>query len=97
MGLPKGRTNNPHGRKRGSRNKNLEDIRSFVEGLINDNRAQIKLDMANLEPEKRLQIWERMLSYVLPKLQAIEAKMEFNQLSDEQIDTIIAELTKNIE
>lgn len=95
MGLSKGRTNNPAGRPRGSRNKNTEDLRFFVEGIINDNRAQIKRDLKELEPKSRLLILEKLMSYVLPKLQTVDQKINFDQLTDDQINSIISELTQD--
>lgn len=94
MGLPKGKTNNPAGRPPGARGKRSEDLRTFIEGIINENRRQLREDLQNIEPEKRLAILEKLLSYVLPKLQAVDTNVDFGKLTDEQLDRIIHELKK---
>lgn len=87
----KGKTNNPHGRPKGSKNKDKRDLREFIEEIVND-RTQIQNDLKALEPLERLQIIEKLMSYVLPKLRSVENKIDFAQLTDEQIDLIIKEI-----
>ena len=78
----KGKTNNPHGRPKGSKNKDKRDLREFIEEIVND-RTQIQNDLKALEPLERLQIIEKLMSYVLPKLRSVENKIDFAQLTDE--------------
>ena len=80
------------GRPKGVRNRDTEDLRRFLEDTLNDNREQIIKDLKKLDPKDRLQIIEKLLSYVLPRLQAIDQKVDFTQLSDEQIDLFIEKL-----
>lgn len=87
----KGKTNNPHGRPKGSKNKDKRDLREFIEEIVND-RTQIQKDLKALEPLERLQIIEKLMGYVLPKLRSVENKIDFGQLTDEQIDLIIKEI-----
>lgn len=87
----KGKTNNPHGRPKGSKNKDKRDLREFIEEIVND-RIQIQKDLKALEPLERLQIIEKLMGYVLPKLRSVENKIDFAQLTDEQIDLIIKEI-----
>lgn len=87
----KGKTNNPFGRPKGSKNKNTKDLREFLQDVVND-RTQIQKDLKALEPLERLQIIEKLMGYVLPKLRSVENKIDFAQLSDEQIDEIIQKI-----
>lgn len=87
----KGKTNNPHGRPKGSKNKDKRVLREFIEEIVND-RTQIQKDLKALEPLERLQIIEKLMGYVLPKLRSVENKIDFAQLTDEQIDLIIKEI-----
>lgn len=87
----KGKTNNPHGRPKGSKNKDKRALREFIEEIVND-RTQIQKDLKALEPLERLQIIEKLMGYVLPKLRSVENKIDFAQLTDEQIDLIIKEI-----
>lgn len=88
VGRPKG-TPKTGGRKRGTPNKVTQDLREWVSSLIDRNRLQVENDLKNLEPKDRLQILEKLMSYVLPKLQSVDQKINFDQLTDEQIDHII--------
>jgi hypothetical protein len=94
---PKGKTNNPNGRPKGSPNKITTDIRTWIQSLINNNRELFETDLKAVESKQRLYIMEKLLSFVVPKMQSIEAKTNFDNLTDEQLNTIIDELTKNSE
>lgn len=64
------------GRTKGTPNKSTEDFRNFVKELLSDNMDKIKTDIEKIEPEKRLMFFEKILSYVLPKMATVEIKEE---------------------
>jgi len=97
MGLKKGKTNNAAGRPKGIPNKVTSDLREWTKRLIEDNREQLEDDLEALEPKERWAIVEKLMQYSIPKMQATTAQIDFNMLSDEQLQTIINELTKNLE
>lgn len=66
-GLPKGRTNNPNGRPKGSRDKANAELKKRVQLFIDTNFDYINEDFAKLEPKDRLMFLEKLLAYVLPK------------------------------
>jgi len=84
------------GRGKGTPNKLTGDLRSWINELLDSNRLQIIDDMKKLEPQQRVMIFERLLSYAVPKMASVEAKIDFNNFTDEQLDKIIVELSKNI-
>jgi len=90
MGLKKGQTNNANGRPKGTPNRTTTEMKTWLSGLIDKNRRQIEKDLKKLEPHQRVAIFEKLLAYITPKMQATTA-----QLTDEQIDMIINELTSN--
>lgn len=95
--MNKGRTNNPAGRPRGTPNKVTTELREWIAKLIDDNRQQLEQDLRALEPHQRWQVIERLMQYTTPKMQSGEAKINLDQLTDTQLDTVINELSKNIE
>jgi hypothetical protein len=97
MGLKKGQTNNVAGRPKGKANKVTTEMRTWLSGLIDKNRRQFESDLKRLEAKDRLIIIERLIAYCVPKLQAIDGRIDLNKLSDEQMDVIISELTKQID
>lgn len=96
MGQRKGQTGNPHGRPKGTPNKVTTDLRIWINEILNKNRVQFENDLQNLEPQQRVAIFEKLLSYALPKLQSVEQKIDYNNLSDEQLDMIINQLTQDL-
>lgn len=68
MPQPKGKTGNPNGRPKGVPNKTTSTVRNWLVELINNNREQIEQDFRNIEPEKRLDILQKLLPYLLPRV-----------------------------
>lgn len=69
MAQQKGHTGNPNGRPKGTPNKLTTTVRSWIVELINDNRGQIEKDLQCLKPVERLTFIERLLPYILPKVE----------------------------
>ena len=97
MAQRKGQTGNLNGRPKGSANKVTSDLREWVRMLIDGNRKQLEKDLLALEPKARWQVVEKLMQYTIPKMQSVEAKIDFDKLSDGQISTVINEITKNLE
>ena len=85
------------GRRKGTQNKITTDLRTWINEFLDKNRRQITRDMKRLEPYQRISLFEKLLSYAVPKMQSVEAKFDLNTLSDEQLNTIIEEISNRIE
>ena len=95
--MEKGKTNNPTGRPKGTPNKITQDMRQWLSTVIDKNRRQIERDLKALEPKERLQMLEKLMQYVIPKQQAVKAEVDFATLTDDQLNTIVNQLTKDID
>jgi uncharacterized protein (UPF0305 family) len=84
------------GRRLGTPNKVTSNLRVWLEKLINKNRLQIERDIKSLDPKERLMVFEKFMQYTIPKMQSVQTTIDFNHLTDEQLDNVINELTKNI-
>lgn len=84
------------GRQKGTPNKVTASVKDWLSGLIDKNRKQIEKDIKQLEPKERLQVLEKLMQYVIPKQQAVSADVNIERLSDEQLDSLIEELTRGV-
>lgn len=85
------------GRQKGTPNKVTASVKDWIAQVIDKNRRQMERDIKALEPKDRLQILEKLLGYVVPKQQSVSANVDFNKLSDEQLNSIVNEPTRGIE
>ena len=92
VGLPKS-----GGRRKGSKNIITGSTRSWLSNLLEDNRETVINDLAQLEPFQRLQMLEKFMSYTLPKLSNIQAEINLNNLTDDDLSEIIEQITKDID
>lgn len=93
--MKKGQTNNPSGRPKGTPNKITADLRTKINAIVENQIDHIEADLQALEPKERLMIVEKFLSYCLPKLQAQSFEIDFQNLSEQQLDVIINQLNFN--
>jgi hypothetical protein len=90
MPFKKGLSGNNVGRPIGARGKN--NLREFITEFLEENTERIKKDFELLEPKDRIVLFEKLLKYSLPTLQATTLSTNLDKLSDIELDTIIEEL-----
>ncbi|MBR5715449.1 MAG: hypothetical protein IKX59_02600 [Bacteroidales bacterium] len=68
------------GRAAGTPNKVTQSARNALEKLLLSPKAlkQMAKDLEQLQPYQRLQIQEKLLAYVLPRIQSTELQIEEN-------------------
>lgn len=88
----KGKSGNPNGRPKGSKNKATTSVRVWLAQLIDDNREQLAKDFKNLSAKDRLAMLDKFLQYLIPKQST--TGVDFNTLSDAQVDDVINQLMK---
>ena len=96
MGLKKGHTNNPTGRPKGAVNKASAAIRERITAFLDANFDQVQKDFQSpqLSVKDKLKFYTDLLPYAVPKLQATTLDINFDALTDEQLETIIQNLIK---
>ena len=96
--MGKGKTNNPAGRPKGTPNRITGDLRDRLAGFINSQWPTVERDLKKVSPAERLRFFERLLPYVVPRLQTLEYKTEgehaLNNLTPEQIEELYNRLTE---
>lgn len=68
------------GRKAGTPNRVTAETRAWINKVIEDNKGQFIENLAKLEPEKHVQIIEKLLGYTVPKPQNFDIQIEYHQL-----------------
>ena len=92
MKFSKGKSGNPNGRPPGSKNKAGEGLRELISGFLEQRFEQLVNDFELLEPKDRIKVYTDLLQYSVPKLQAVSSSIEFEKMTDEQLDEIINQL-----
>lgn len=90
MGLKKGMTNNPAGRKTGSKNKLTTVMKSWLMDFLDGRKDGLIKDWERLEPVERLQMFDRLLRYILPTMSS--SKIDLQRLDDNTLDALINHL-----
>jgi hypothetical protein len=81
------------GRKANTPNKITSELREKISSFLSNNWDTIAKDFDNAPPKDRLLFYEKLLQYVLPKLENIGLhEIGFENLTDEQLDRLIAKL-----
>ena len=84
------------GRVAGTPNKVSGTLKEWLTLLIDKNRKQIEKDLKSLSPKDRLQVVEKLMQYVIPKQAAQQVKLDFDNMTDEQLQRLVEEMTKEV-
>lgn len=97
MGLPKGRTNNPSGRKRAVPNKIGRTVKEQIKLFVEAKMWELPMLWEKLTPKEKSQLLVNLIPYLEAKLQAvaITGEINFQTLSEQQLDEIAFKLINN--
>ena len=84
------------GRSVGTPNKVSGTMKVWLTSLIDKNRKQIEQDLKDLYPKDRLQVIEKLMQYVIPKQAAQQVKLDFDSMTDEQLQRLIETMVKEV-
>ena len=92
MAPKKGTINNPLGRKKGTLNRVTGELRDNLKRLLSESFATIEQDFNSLDPVQRIAAFEKLLRYIIPIMSANDVKLNFEDLTENQLDEIITRL-----
>ena len=69
--MPKGQTNNPNGRPKGSANVITKEVRATLKAIIAGELERLPETLETLDASKRLDVVLKLIPYVLPRVDSI--------------------------
>jgi hypothetical protein len=78
------------GRAKGTPNKSTTNLKSSILSIVEKSFETIEDDLQDMETKEKVGFVLKLIEYVLPKQR--ETKIDFNSLSDEEIDELINRL-----
>ena len=78
------------GRKKGSPNKITKAVKECITNMLTEytNSETFLKDFATLEPKERLMIAEKLMNYIVPKMQSVAVE-ENNKNKNSTVDLLI--------
>ena len=80
MGLQKGRTNNPLGKPKGTKNKTTVKMNEIISSFMENKVEDVKTAFDKLEPKDKVSSFISLLKYVIPPAR--------DPGDDEQVDAV---------
>ncbi|MGB4013647.1 MAG: DUF5681 domain-containing protein [Bacteroidales bacterium] len=96
MAFVKGQSGNPAGRPKGSKNKVTKDVKEWLLELFYNHASTLDIDLKAMTPRERWDVITKILPFIVPRLQAMQAKIDLNNLSDDQLKTIIEAIKEEL-
>lgn len=94
----KGESGNSKGRPRGSTGEKTKYIRDWLTSLIGSNAQSLTENFKHLPSKDKWRVLTQLMPYVITKQTEtkVKADVNFSQLSDEQVDNIISQISTEI-
>jgi hypothetical protein len=88
MGLRKGMTNNKQGKPPGAVNKLSKDMRQTITDFLTDHWPEVEKEFCKLKGRDKVNFYRDLLQYSIPKMQAVAVALEFEKLTDDQLEIL---------
>lgn len=64
----KGQSGNPNGRPKGAKNRSTDEIRQFIQMVVDKNLTRLEEDLDNMNPATRWMVIDKVAKYFMPTL-----------------------------
>ena len=101
MPFTQGESGNPEGRPVGSQNKRKKQLREKIENFLVNNFEAVVEEINTMSSKDKIKFYVEMLPYGLGKVKAESSEVNFDRMTDQEIEEIYEKLkdvaTKTIE
>lgn len=87
-----GTSGNAKGRPQGAKGKTSTELRERIKTFLDGNFDDLQESYSKLDPVQKLNFYERLLKFAVPVMSSQDLKMNFEDLSESQLDEIINRL-----
>lgn len=88
----KGKSGNPQGRPTGATNKIIRPVKESISDFLSEKLTELPDIWLKLSARDKVSLLKDLLPYFLPRMQTIAVGVEFEQMSDIQLNYIIDSL-----
>lgn len=82
------------GRQKGALNKVNNDLRQSITDFLQSNFDAVIKDWKKMESRDKLAFYKDLLKYAVPTLQSTDMKIDFDKMTDSQLNTVIEGILK---
>ncbi len=82
--------NKTGGRQKGTLNRTTTALKATIQGIVEKGFESIESDLQDMDAKDRVGFILKLAEFVIPKMR--ETKIDFNSLTDDEIDELINRL-----
>jgi len=87
-----GTSGNAKGRPQGAKGKTSTELRERIKTFLDGSFDEMQEDFKKLDPVQKLAFYERLLKFAVPVMSTQDMQINFEDLSESQLDEIINRL-----
>lgn len=87
-----GTSGNAKGRPQGAKGKTSTELRERIKIFLDGSFDDMQEDFKKLDPVQKLAFYERLLKFAIPVMSTQDMQINFEDLTEAQLDSIITRL-----